>query len=397
MKPSIPDAIIGAVKLSRSLLIAVITGASVTLAGVHAQQIAQVRAIEPPATPLPEEPASTGITRFSFVAYGDTRSANDPKVPGDGRVIQTEHSRVVDRVISRARELASTSFPVRLVLHSGDAVLRGTDAAMWTVSFNPIIERLTRSANIPFFFTVGNHDVAGDGGRALGLQNTFTAISKLIPAEGSPRRLNAYPTYSLGYGNSFFIALDSNIAGDAVQLAWAKDQLERLDRRRYRHVIVFFHHPAFSSGPHSRVSGDPANPGPQTVAIRNLWLPLFRKHHVDLTIAGHDHLFDHWVEHYVDGSTTYRMDHVVTGGGGAPTYLYVGEPDLSAYLAANAAQRVRLDHPMRPGATVDANPHHFVTIRVDGERLSLEVTGIGPGDYKPYGGRAVISLSDGST
>jgi hypothetical protein len=45
MKPSIPDAIIGAVKLSRSRLIAVITGASVTLAGVHAQQIAQVRAI----------------------------------------------------------------------------------------------------------------------------------------------------------------------------------------------------------------------------------------------------------------------------------------------------------------------------------------------------------------
>jgi hypothetical protein len=52
---------------------------------------------------------------------------------------------------------------------------------------------------------------------------------------------------------------------------------------------------------------------------------------------------------------------------------------------------------MRPGATVDANPHHFVTIRVDGERLSLEVTGIGPGDYTPYSGRATISLSDGST
>ena len=391
-------------KLSR-LLIPVIAGVSLALASVHAQQIAQVRAIEPPATRLPEEPASAGIPRFSFVAYGDTRSANDPNVPGDGWVIQAEHSRVVDRVISKARELASTPFPIRLVLQSGDAVLRGTDAAMWNVSFNPIIERLTKTANIPYYLTAGNHDVAsgGEDGRAQGLRNTLAAISKLIPPHGSPRRLNGYPTYAFGYGNSFFIALDSNIADDALQIAWVTNQLEHLDRARYRHVIVFFHHPAFSSGPHSRTSAPGSDqkladrPEPQTAAIRNLWLPLFRKHHVDLTITGHDHLFDHWVEHYVDRGTTYRMDHVVTGGGGAPIYTYAGEPDVRAYLTANAAQGVRVDHLMKPGLTTDANPHHFVTIRVDGDRLSLEVTGIGPADYKPYNGRAAISLIDGSS
>ena len=401
-------------KLSPLLLIPVIAGVGLGLAGVRAAQIAQppevaprppaVRAIEPPATRLLEEPASAGITKFSFVAYGDTRGGSDPKVPGDGQIIQPEHSRLVDRVISRARDLASTPFPIRLVLQSGDAVLRGSDAEMWNVSFNPIIERLTRSANIPYFFTVGNHEVAGgERGRAQGLQNTFDAMAKLIPAEGSTRRLNGYPTYAFGYANSFFIALDSNIAEDARQIAWVTEQLERLDRARYRHVIVFFHHPAFSSGPHSRtsVAGSEEKladrPEPQTIAIRNLWLPLFRKHHVDLTITGHDHLFDHWVEHYVDRGTTYRMDHVVTGGGGAPIYTYAGEPDLRAYLTANAAQAVRLDHPMKPGVTTDANPHHFVTIRVDGDRLSLEVTGIGPTDYKPYNGRATISLSDGSS
>jgi hypothetical protein len=42
-------------------------------------------------------------------------------------------------------------------------------------------------------------------------------MAKLIPTEGSPRRLNGYPTYAVGYGNSFFIALDSNIADDALQ------------------------------------------------------------------------------------------------------------------------------------------------------------------------------------
>jgi hypothetical protein len=395
------------VKLRRSLWIPVIAGVSLAITGVRAQRTAQpaaiapaasVRPIEPPAAQLPGEPASAAITRFSFVAYGDTRSANDPKVPGDGQIIQPEHSRLVDRVISKTRELASSPFPVRFVLQSGDAVLRGTDAAMWNVSFTPIIDRLTATANLPYFFAVGNHDVAaGEGGRPQGLRNTLAAMSKLIPAEGSPRRLNGYPTYAFGYGNSFFIALDSNIANDAVQLAWVRDQLEHLDRRRYRHLIVFFHHPPFSSGPHSRVSGDAANPEPQTAAIRNLWLPLFRKHHVDLTIAGHEHLFDHWVEHYVDQGTRYRMDHVVTGGGGAPTYTYVGEPNLRAYVSANGVQAVRLDHLMKPGGTADANPHHFVTIRVDGDRLSLEVTGIGPRDYRPYRDRATAVLSDGST
>jgi len=400
------------VNLSRWLWIAVIAGVSPALVNLRASQTAQppgdapvsttVRAIEGPATPLPQEPASAGVTRFSFVAYGDTRSAADPNVPGDGRIIQSEHSRIVDRVIAKARALASTPFPIRFVLQSGDAVLRGTDAAMWNVSFNPVIERLTRSANLPFFFAVGNHDVSGpEGGRAQALQNTLTAISKLIPADGSPRRLNDYPTYAFGYGNSFFIALDSNIPDDAAQLAWVRGQLERLNRARYRHVVVFFHHPPFSSGPHSRTSAPGSEekladrPEPQTAAIRNLWLPLFRKHHVDLTITGHDHLFDHWVERYVDRGTTYRMDHVVTGGGGAPIYTYAGEPDVRAYVAAHAAEGVRLDHPMRPGATAEGNPHHFVTIRVDGDRLSLEVTGIGPADYKPYDGRASISLSDG--
>ena len=385
------------------MIAAVIVG----LAGVRAQQTGQtpliggpptaVRAIDPAAARLPEESASRAVTRFSFVAYGDTRSANDPNVPGDGEVIQSEHSHLVDRVISKARELASTPFPVRFVLQSGDAVLRGSDAAMWNVSFTPIIERLTKSANLPYFFAVGNHDVTtvGEPGRPQGLQNTLTAMAKLIPAEGSPRRLNGYVTYAFAYGNSFFIALDSNIPDDAVQLAWMTNQLEHIDRARYRHIVAFFHHPPFSSGPHSRVSGNPAAPEPQTAAIRNLWLPLFRKHHVDITITGHDHLLDHWVEHYVDHGTTYRMDHVVTGGGGAPTYAYVGEPDLRAYVAANATQAVRLDHLMKPGSTPEANPHHFVTIRVDGNRLSLEVTAIGPVDYKPFNGRANIDLSDG--
>jgi calcineurin-like phosphoesterase family protein len=367
---------------------------------------AAVKPIEPPATPLPPENASAGVTRFSFFAYGDTRSSGAPDVAGDGDVIHTEHSRVVDSMIAKARELGATPFPVRFVLQSGDAVLRGQNAAMWNVSFTPIIERLTRGANIPYLFAVGNHDVtsmpAGDPQRALGLHNTLTAMSRLLPPEGSPRRLSGYPTYAFGYGNAFFIAIDSNIASDAVQLAWVTDQLDHLDRARFRHVVAFFHHPPFSSGPHGGASGTPM-PGtgekapdrlePQTVAIRTIYVPLFRKHHVAMMVCGHDHLFDHFVEHYVDGGVTYRMDSLVTGGGGAPHYGYVGEPDVRGYVAANAAQGVRVDHLVKPG-TANENPHHFVVIQVDGDRLSVEVVGTAPTAFVPYNGKSKIALSD---
>jgi len=366
-----------------------------------------VRPIEPPATPLASEASSAGVTRFTFFAYGDTRSGGVLGVPGDGDVIHPEHTRIVDRMIARAGELARTPFPLKFVLQSGDAVLRGINGAMWNVSFSPIIERLTRDANIPYFFSVGNHDVtgmpAGDPQRALGLHNTLTAVSKLIPPEGSPRRLSGYPTYAFGYGNAFFIAFDSNIASDAIQLAWVTNQLEHLDRARYRHVIAFFHHPPFSSGPHSGASGTPM-PGtgqkapdrlePATVAIRTMYVPLFRKHHVALLVGGHDHLYDHFVEHYVDNGVTYRMDSLVTGGGGAPIYSYVGEPDFRGYVAANVAEGVRVDHLMKPGSTPEENPHHFVVVQVDGDRLSLEVIGTGPAPYTPYNGSAKIVLSD---
>ena len=209
-------------------------------------RIEAVRPIEPPSTPLPSEAASAGITQFSFVAYGDTRSSGLPNVPGDGDILQQEHGRLVDRMLASVREHTSTPFPIRFVLQSGDAVLRGQDGKMWNVSFSPIVERFTRGADIPYFLSVGNHDVTtlpqGDPGRAPGLHNSLTAMSKLIPPEGSPRRLSGYPTYAFGYGNAFVIAFDSNIASDQVQLAWVSDQLEHLDRARYHHVIAVFHH-----------------------------------------------------------------------------------------------------------------------------------------------------------
>jgi hypothetical protein len=358
-----------------------------------------VRAIQPPDTPLPPEADSARVARFSFIAYGDTRSQVD------GEALQPDHGVVVDAMLATIKSLESTPLSVRFILQSGDAVVRGTEGAQWNISFSPLIERLTRGGNVPYFFTVGNHDVtsnaAGDPARALGLHNTLAAMSKLIPPEGSPRRLNGYATYAFGYGHLFVIAIDSNIASDVIQLAWVTDQLEHLDRSRYRHVVAFFHHPLFSSGPHGGVSPG-ASTGPATeddverptAALRSLYGPLFRRHHVRMTISGHDHLYDHWVERYTEAGVRYRRDDLVTGGGGAPIYTYRGEPEIEAYLAAGADHDVRLQHLTKPGATAAENPHHFVVVHIDGDLLSLEVIGAGAPDYKPYNGQSRIDLTD---
>jgi Calcineurin-like phosphoesterase len=390
--------------MRKLVLLAAALAAAATLLSLHAQQPqippqpeaddVEVRPIAPPRRPLPREAATAGVTRFSFIAYGDTRSRGPSASGGpieDGRILQREHGLVVDAMIKVVRRLAPTPFPVRFVVSSGDAVLYGPNGAMWNVSYVPLVERLTREAGLPFFFAVGNHDTTtrplGDPERERGLRNTLSAMSKLMPPDGTPRRLTGYPTYAFGYGNACFILLDSDIPRDETQFNWVAGQLERLDRSRYPHVFAVFHHPPFDSGQHG---GDILEP--QSAAIRRLYLPLFRRHHVRMTITGHDHLLDHFVERYEDGGHTYRMDHIVSGGGGAPTYTYQGEPDVQAYLAANESQNVRIEHLVKPGPQVEDNPHHFLIVRVDGARLSVEVVGTGPSTYMPYG-RAQLDLN----
>jgi 3',5'-cyclic AMP phosphodiesterase CpdA len=364
---------------SRSLLpVLVLAVGSLTAA---AQQPERVRPIAPPARPLPSEEESRGIARFSFIVYGDTRGRRD------GTDLQYEHSLVVDSMLTRIKALAGTPYPVRFVLQSGDAVMDGRQPGQWNVSFVPLIDRLTKDGGVPYFLAPGNHDVgvaqtADSPDRRDGLRNLMDALSAFIPPDDSPRRLAGYPTYSFGYGNTFVIALDSNVAADEKQFDWVKAQLEGLDRTRWTDVLVFFHHPPFSSGPHGASIIEPP-----TAALRKKYMPLFRAQHVRAIFVGHEHVFEHWIERYVDAAGAHRMDLVVTGGGGAPPYTYQGEPDLRDYLKANEPGKVAVEHLVKPGAELGSNPYHYVVVRVDGGNLDLEVIAVDWGtSFQPYRG-----------
>ena len=79
------------------------------------------------------------------------------------------------------------------------------------------------------------------------------------------------------------------------------------------------------------------------------------------------------------------MDLIVSGGGGAPIYTYSGEPDLRAFLDANRANKVSLEHLVKPGVEAGQNPYHYLIVHVDGEHFDVEVIGVDWGaQFQPY-------------
>src|SRR5215469_12643306 len=200
--------------------IALATGSLLSAHSAAAQEAAKggekVTPISAPTTPLPEESASKGVTRFSFIAYGDTRGRRD------GVATQYEHSLIIDSMLAEIKKRSTTDYPVKFVLQSGDAVVDGRDVHQWNVSFVPLISRLSE-AGVPYFLVPGNHE--GTNSQA-GLKNYLDAVAALIPPENSPRRCKGSTAYSVSYGNTFVIALDANIGDDEKQYDWIKAQLE---------------------------------------------------------------------------------------------------------------------------------------------------------------------------
>src|SRR5436309_15129519 len=74
-----------------------------------AQETIQVRPIEPPTVDLRSEAATAGVSRFSFIVYGGTRSPVDVLAP------PPEHDRLADRMIATSPALASTPYPVHSI------------------------------------------------------------------------------------------------------------------------------------------------------------------------------------------------------------------------------------------------------------------------------------------
>src|SRR5258708_35543988 len=89
---------------------------------VAAQTQTTVRPIKAPEQPFPTEQETAGITRFSFIAYGDTRcdcaggaTQRGAPPPPPRLEDQNEHGRGVDLAVAEAGAPARSPDPVRLV------------------------------------------------------------------------------------------------------------------------------------------------------------------------------------------------------------------------------------------------------------------------------------------
>ncbi len=199
-------------------------------------------------------------TSFRFAILGDTRTYT------------ASHQSVVDRIAILAPDF---------YLNTGDLVEDGARPDQWDTFFEIEKELL---ANVPFFPTLGNHEVNH--------QNYFDLFYL-------PRNER---WYSFDYGNAHFVCLEvdgyASYNPGSEQYRWLKNDLESADRLW---KFVFFHIPPYSSGAHGNDSG-----------VINALTPLFEQYGVDIVFNGHDHDYERSV---VNGVT-----YIVSGGGGAPLY-----------------------------------------------------------------------------
>ena len=161
------------------------------------------------------------------------------------------------------------------VVLAGDLVDRGNERTNWDHFFlraAPVFDRL------PVMPCVGNHEYLDVGPRL------YRAFFEL-PHNG-PRGIDPDLAYSFEAGDACFAVLDSTLAvwdPDAArrQAEWLD---ETLARTKARWKIAIFHHPVY-----------PSHPWRDMPALREHWVPVFDKHHVDLVLQGHDHAYQRHV------------------------------------------------------------------------------------------------------
>lgn len=236
--------------------------------------------------------------RFSFVVLGDTRTGDD---------------------IYRKLLALSLERKPALIVNTGDQIARPGDREQWAN-----FRELSRSVRVPYFLTVGNHDV-----------NPNVAASEDVYRDEVDLPGNEL-YYSFAAGNALFIVLNSSLAGEdrriaGEQLAWLERTLASSTRQ---HTFIIIHHPLFPEKGKGRHQGNSLD---RYSADRDRLHGLFRKHRVTAVFQGHEHVY---LRKAVDG-----VLYITAGGGGAPLYA----------------------------KDEDGGFHHYVSVAVEGDRVTAEV------------------------
>ncbi|PMP81489.1 MAG: hypothetical protein C0175_05375 [Caldisericum exile] len=258
-----------------------------------------------------------GTETFRFIVFGDNRPYNNE-----------EPQPAVFRQIVQDAEWIHPSF----VIDTGDLV-HGYDAnaeQTWKQYIDFL--NVTKIFDMPFYTTVGNHDVAGENG-----QTDYELL------------LHRPLYYSFNYDTSHFIVLDTNVNSPngnftQAQYDWLVKDLESATSAD--NIFIFMHKPLHEYG-------DPTDTAWTDKAMAQKVEELFNSynqkyHNIRIVFEGHEHLY--WKADF-DGIT-----YIITGGAGAPLYQ----------------------------APQDGGFYHFVLVTVYGKQVYTQVFLPGYFDVKYY-------------
>lgn len=288
-------------------------------------------------------PAPDRSAPLDFAVLGDF---------GVGIVADTEAGRRQRRV-AEVLDRVTDSPGVRLVLTVGDNVYatpgrRGSQDSGdsdddWYGSFyQPYRYALAR---VPVYPTVGNHDTADEESsddRAR-IRANFHTDARFTPEVAGPRAsVDPGMFYRLSFGADVeFVCIDTSLSRDLPTTHFFEHPRHRrfLDEAfpngsgpRWR--IPFSHHPTYCAGPHH----------PNTAAMIEYLVPVFRRAGVRVAFAGHEHNFQ--------VSRVNGIDYVVSGAGGQ-----VREEPPSAFDMA--------------GTVAWAAQAHLLLARVNGAEMTV--------------------------
>ena len=249
---------------------------------------------------------------MTFFAYGDTRSNPD------------DHDQVAARIMS---DISQNNLKQTFVMNSGDLVSNGDLESSWQSEFfNQQYTHITELlGNLPYMSAMGNHEEQG------------ILFGKYFPY---PMFQNNRYYYSFDYGPAHITVIDeeTDFLQGSTQYNWIVNDLSSTNKGW---KIVMLHKPGWSAGGHSN-----------STEVQNTLQPLFKQYNVKVVITGHNH--------YYARASVNGVQHITTGGGGAPLY----DPD-SSY--PNIIKVDKSNHYCK--LEINNRKLHFSAIRSDGSLI----------------------------
>lgn len=248
----------------------------------------------PDASGVAKTSAGTDVVRF--VVFGDS-----------GKGYRDQY-----RLAARMEE----SEPDFLV-HTGDLIYGSGERRYFKDRFFAPYRRLLRS--VPFWPSLGNHDVRENGGIAY--REVFT-----LPENG-PTGQPPENNYWFDAGPARVAIFDSNLKEDVLREVIAPWLREVLSAPGPMWRCVVCHHPPFASGRY-----------PQDLRLQRSIGPVLEESGVDILFNGHDHNYQR--SHPLRGGEVVApgagVVYVVSGAGGAN--LYELKPQMPAFAAVRNAE-----------------------------------------------------------